>query len=69
MSLRERITRLEVLFEAGLQGQAYIPKRPIPEWLQESMEDEGYVFHVDEAGRLKISSPTEKVNESVKTPG
>jgi hypothetical protein len=38
MGLRERFKRLESRFGGAILG----PKRPLPEWLQETMESQGY---------------------------
>lgn len=50
MQLRNRIRRLE----SQIHEQARLPKRPVPEWYQETMERQGYVF--DRCGQL-ISAP------------
>jgi len=56
MRLRERIRRLESRFGGAILG----PKRPLPEWLQETMESQGYVF--DCFGHL-ISAPQTSENK------
>ena len=56
MNLKQRVEKLE----SQLGAPHHVPKRPLPEWLQEIYETDGYVF--DRWGRV-VSVPSEPGKE------